>query len=77
MFETTVVESRKRPRRAGSLAILPVSIGLHVAALAGAIATTIWAIDFPSMAPSQIVLYSLAVPLPPMPPPPPPPAGSR
>ncbi|HUF18441.1 MAG TPA: energy transducer TonB, partial [Thermoanaerobaculia bacterium] len=47
------------------------------AALAGAIATTIWAIDFPSMAPSQIVLYSLAVPLPPMPPPPPPPAGSR
>ncbi len=78
MFETTVVESRKRPGRAGSLAILPVSIGLHVAALAGAIVATVWAIEFPAMAPSKIVLYTLAAPLPQMsPPPPPPPAGSR
>lgn len=77
MFETTVIESRMRPGRAGSLAILPVSIGLHAAALAGAVVSTVWAIDFPAMAPSQIVLYTLAAPLPPMPPPPPPPAGSR
>lgn len=77
MFETTVIESTKRPPRAGSLAILPVSIGLHLAALAGAIVTTVWAVEFPSMAPSQFVLYTLAAPLPPMPPPPPPPAGSR
>lgn len=77
MFETTVVESKKHRPRSGSLAILPVSIGLHVAAIFGAIVTTVWAVDFPTAAPSQLVLYTLAAPLPPMPPPPPPPAGGR
>jgi protein TonB len=77
MFETTVVESKKRSARKGSLAILPISIGLHVAAIFGAIVTTVWAVEFPTGAPSQLVLYTLAAPLPPMPPPPPPPAGGR
>lgn len=77
MFETTVVESRKRRPRSGSLAILPISIGLHAAAIFGAIVTTVWAVEFPTGAPSQLVLYTLATPVPPMPPPPPPPAGGR
>jgi protein TonB len=72
MFETTVIESRRRKIRIGRLATLPLSIALHLATVGGVLVANVWAVVFPSAAPTQMVLYSIATPPPPPPPPPPP-----
>lgn len=77
MFETTVVESRRRKPSSRRYSSLPISILLHLLVAAGALVGSVWTVRFPGNSPAQIVLYSIASPPPPMPPPPPPPAGSK
>lgn len=75
MFETTVVESRKRKVGLQRALTLPVSIALHAIAIGGALFATIWTVDFPMNSPAQVAQYSAVAP--PPPPPPPPPAAKR
>ena len=78
MFDYVATPEPARQRsRARSLATLPVSILTHSLVIAGAIAASIWVVEFPQLPPSQTALYSLVEPpAPPPPPPPPPPSGS-
>ena len=72
MFETTVVESRKRKVGISRLLTLPVSIGLHVIVILAVIISAIWTVQFPTNSPAQVAQYSIAASPPPPPPPPPP-----
>jgi protein TonB len=73
MFETTVVESRRRRGGARKLLTLPVSLAAHALAIGGVVFATVWSVDFPTNPPSQLVQYAVVAP----PPPPPPPAPRR
>ncbi|MGZ5432688.1 MAG: hypothetical protein ACXWH7_07130, partial [Thermoanaerobaculia bacterium] len=74
MFETTVVESKKHKFGVQKYLTLPVSLGLHIVVVAGAIFGAVWNVDFPENSPAQVAQYSVAAAPPPPPPPPPPPA---
>src|SRR6266508_641462 len=76
MFETTVVESRKRKAGMQKYMTLPVSIALHVIVIAGTLFGAIWNVDFPNNSPAQVAQYSVAAAPPPPPPPPPPPKAA-
>src|SRR5947209_14121340 len=73
MFETTVIESRKRTVGVQRLLTLPVSIGLHVIVILAIIIGAIWSVSFPTNSPAQVAQYSMAAAPPPPPPPQPPP----
>lgn len=65
MLETTVIDlSTKRGKR---LLVLPVSIAIHLALIAGAVFASVWRVHLPENVPAQISSYqaAMAVPLPP------------
>jgi periplasmic protein TonB len=76
MFETTVVESKKRKMGKSAMITLPISVGLHAIAIGAAVFAAVWEVSFPVNAPAQVAQYS-AVATPPPPPPPPPPPAAR
>jgi protein TonB len=73
MFETTVVESRRRRGGGRKLLTLPVSLAAHSVAIGAAVFASVWSVDFPVNPPSQLVQYAVVAP----PPPPPPPAPRK
>src|SRR6202022_2214328 len=76
MFESTVIESRKRKIGIQRLLTLPVSIALHVIVILAVVIGAIWSVSFPTNSPAQVAQYSMAAAPPPPPPPPPPPKAS-
>ena len=68
MFETTVVESKLHPIRKGRYVTLPVSVALHVLAISGAIASSVWSVSFPTNSPSQYESFAGLRPAPVVPP---------
>jgi protein TonB len=73
MFETVAPEAFGPRTRRVFYETLPISIALHVVAVAAALASMIWNIVLPTQSPKIVVAYSLTqVPDPPPPPPPPP-----
>ncbi len=76
MFESSVIESKKRKIGIQKYMTLPVSIGLHVVVIVAAVVGTIWNVDFPDNSPAQVAQYSVAAAPPPPPPPPPPPKAA-
>ena len=79
MFETVATERfHDRRKRLLSYETLPVSIGVHAAAVAAVVVATVWTVSFPEASPRVTVPYSLTrVPDPPPPPPPPPKAAVK
>lgn len=79
MFETVAPEAFQTRSRRVFIETLPISIALHVIAIAATMASMIWNVTLPTQSPKVIVAYSLTqVPDPPPPPPPPPkPAAAR
>ncbi len=78
MFDYVATPEPVRKRsRFRSLATLPVSIATHTVIIAGAVAASIWVVDFPTLPPTQMALYSLVEAPAPPPPPPPPPQRAR
>lgn len=73
MFETVVPETVSPRRRSVFFATLPVSIAVHVFAVAAAVFSATWNVAFPSASPKLYAAYSLTASPPPPPPPPPPP----
>ena len=73
MFESTVVESKKRKVGFQRMITLPVSIGLHAVVILAVAIGAIWSVSFPTNSPAQIAQYALAAAPPPPPPTPPPP----
>src|SRR5712692_5161849 len=76
MFETTVIESKKRKVGIQKYLSLPVSIALHAVIIVAAIVGAIWNVSFPTNSPAQVAQYSVASAPPPPPPPPPPPKAA-
>ena len=66
MLETTVIGSNGK-KRSKRLLVLPISIALHLALLAGAVFASVWRVDLPENPPAQVTSYRpmMAVPLPP------------
>lgn len=61
MFETSVVESKIQRRKSRTATmLLPVSVGLHVAALAGATFAAVWDVGLPTAPPAQVTSAHLA-----------------
>lgn len=61
MFETSVVESKIQRRKSRTATmLLPVSVGLHVAALATATFAAVWDVGFPTAPPAQVTSAHLA-----------------
>lgn len=72
MFETVVPETREVRSKRLLYETLPLSIALHVIALAGLGVTALWNIGVPTDSPRLVRAYSLvSIPDPPPPPPPP------
>ena len=71
MFETVATERfQDRRKRLLSYETLPVSIGVHAAAVAAVVVATVWTVTFPEDSPRVTVPYNLTrVPDPPPPPP--------
>ena len=67
MFETTAVESKKKPLRRNRMIILPVSVAIHVVVVAGLLFAGVWSVEMPRQAPSQIAAFVVDAP-PPLPP---------
>src|SRR3954454_1350667 len=75
MFETVAPEAFVPRTRRVFYETLPVSIAVHLAVAAAAVANMIWNVVLPTQSPKVIVAYNLTqVPDPPPPPPPPKPA---
>jgi protein TonB len=73
MFETVAPEAFQTRSQRIFIKTLPVSIAVHLAAIATVMAARVWSVDFPQQSPKVSVAYSLTqVPDPPPPPPPPP-----
>lgn len=64
MLETTVIQSRKRTR---NLVLLPISVGVHLMLVAGALVAAVMHVELPTNPPKQTSSYSITqtVPLPP------------
>lgn len=64
MLETTVIQSRKRSR---NLVLLPISVGVHLMLVAGALVAAVMHVELPTNPPKQASSYSITqtVPLPP------------
>jgi periplasmic protein TonB len=83
MFETTVVEGRIDPNAHRRIALLPLSIGIHGAAIAAALLVTAWHVTLPKDSPQQVKPFLVAaqpsIPeeIRPTPPPPPRPAQAQ
>src|SRR3954447_11193226 len=72
MFETVAPEAFVPRTRRVFYETLPVSIAVHLAVAAAAVANMIWNVVLPTQSPKMIVAYNLTqVPDPPPPPPPP------
>jgi protein TonB len=71
MFETTVVESRKKRGGYNRFLTLPVSIAVHSVAFGAAVFATVWNVEFPTNPPAQVAQFMVVAPPPPPPPPPP------
>jgi protein TonB len=72
MFETVAPETFETRSRRVLYESLPVSIALHMAAIAGVVVVTLWSVVFPTESPRLVRAYSLvSIPDPPPPPPPP------
>lgn len=76
MFETVAPETFAPRSRKVLYETLPVSVGLHVAAVLGYIVATSWNVEFPLHTPPLIATYAVGMPAPPPPPPPPPAAAT-
>ncbi len=76
MFESTVIESKKRKIGIQRFMTLPVSIAVHVVVIAAILFGAVWNISFPVNSPAQVAQYSVAAAPPPPPPPPPPPKAA-
>ncbi|HVT05547.1 MAG TPA: energy transducer TonB [Thermoanaerobaculia bacterium] len=72
MFETTTIESRRRPVSALLVKTFPFSAGLHAVVISAFMAVGVWSVSFPHNTPRQPVSFTTLteVPLPPAPPPP-------
>lgn len=66
MFESSVVESKKRRLKKNRLMVLPVSVGLHAGAVAGLLFASAWSVSLPADAPPQIAAFVVRVPAPAM-----------
>lgn len=75
MFESVAPEAFRRQPRRLFYEVLPLSIAVHVFAVAGAVLSTVWTVVFPLESPRLVRAYSLAT-IPDPPPPPPPPAAA-
>ncbi|HEX7150952.1 MAG TPA: TonB family protein [Thermoanaerobaculia bacterium] len=76
MFETVAPASFGKDSRRIFYETLPLSIAIHLLAVAGWMVSTIWQVAFPSHSPKMTAMYSL-LEVPPPPPPPPPPAAAK
>ncbi|HEX3111198.1 MAG TPA: hypothetical protein VHU41_18995, partial [Thermoanaerobaculia bacterium] len=60
MFETTVVESKKRKVGIQRYMTLPVSIALHAIVVGAVVFGAVWNVSFPANSPAQVAQYSVA-----------------
>ncbi len=71
MFETTVIESRKKRGAYNKFLTLPVSIAVHSVVFGAVVFASVWNVEFPINPPAQIAQFLVVAPPPPPPPPPP------
>jgi len=76
VFETTAIESRRRPVTGLVIKTFPLSAGLHAVAITAFMVVSVWDVSFPHSTPRQPVSFSLLTEVPLPPPPPPPPAAA-
>lgn len=76
MFETTTIESRRRPISGLVVKTFPLSAGLHALAIGIFMIFSVWEVTFPRHTPAQQVSFSVLTEVPLPPPPPPPPAAA-
>jgi protein TonB len=76
MFETVAPQTFGKQSRKILYETLPVSIAIHLLAIAGWMVSTIWQVGFPLESPKHSAMYNLLEP-PAPPPPPPPPAAPK
>jgi periplasmic protein TonB len=73
MFETVAPEAFQKRSRGVFFKTLPLSIAVHLIAIAAVMAGMFWRVVFPTQSPKMFAVYSLTqIPDPPPPPPPPP-----
>lgn len=68
MFENAAIESRRKPRNVRRLLMLPLSVAIHVGAIALVAFATVWTIELPAATPMQhgtIAFGPAPVPAPP------------
>jgi protein TonB len=71
VFETTVVESKRRKLSGVFISTLPVSGVIHAVLGLALVIVSTWTVEFPTMPPAQASMYRVAEGVPPPPPPPP------